>query len=423
VELKSGFKQTEVGAIPSSWDVARLGDIATIRTGPFGTLLKASEYSDNGGVPLISVGEIRHGFLRVTDQTPRVAEAVTRRLPQYVLRQGDIVVGRKGGVERSALIRLEQNGWFLGSDGLCVRLSADWLHDDFVALLMQSDRIRNWLLQNSIGTTMPSLNQEILGRVTLPVPPVVEQRAIAGALTDIDAYLDALDLFIVKKNDVKQGAMQTLLTGRTRLPGFERPWRTSTVGAEFEIQLGKMLDAARNSGTSKPYIGNRAVQWGRIEIAALAHAPMTPEDLVKYRLRRGDLLVCEGGEIGRAAIWDAPLEECYFQKALHRLRSRQGFRTDLMRFIFEYWSSTGYLANFVTQTSIAHLAKDKLEAVPIQAPLLDEQEAIATVLSDMDAEITALKARRAKVAAIKQGMMQALLTGRLRLPIEEDLAA
>ena len=99
-----------MGVIPEDWAVRSVHEFATIRTGPFGTLLKASEYSAGDGVPLISVGEIRQGFLRITDHTPYVSDTVTRRLPQYVLRKGDIVFGRKGGVDRSALIRSGQEG-------------------------------------------------------------------------------------------------------------------------------------------------------------------------------------------------------------------------------------------------------------------------------------------------------------------------
>jgi type I restriction enzyme S subunit len=117
-----------------------------------------------------------------------------------------------------------------------------------------------------------------------------------------------------------------LLTGKRRLPGFAtkpgykqtevglipEDWEVTTVGNEFSIQLGKMLDSEKNVGVPKPYIGNRAVQWGRIDLSDLGIIKMTPSDLQRFRLRQGDLLVCEGGEIGRGAIWNEPIEECYY---------------------------------------------------------------------------------------------------------------
>ena len=203
---------------------------------------------------------------------------------------------------------------------------------------------------------------------------------------------------------------------RTGTGVIPEDWGISTVGAEFSVQLGKMLDAAKNTGVPKPYIGNRAVQWGRIDLADVDRVPMTSADMLRFRLRSGDLLVCEGGEIGRAAIWRAPIRECYFQKALHRLRPIRSYDPYLMMSLLQLWSSTGCLTNYVTQTSIAHLPKDKLETVPLPVPTAAEQRAIAAVLSDVDGLIGSLEGLIAKKRAIKQAAMQELLTGRTRLP-------
>ena len=193
-------------------------------------------------------------------------------------------------------------------------------------------------------------------------------------------------------------------------------WQVSTVGTEFRVQLGKMLDAAKNAGVPKPYIGNRSVQWGQIDVCDIDTVPMTSADLQRFRLRQGDLLVCEGGEIGRAAIWDEPIPECYYQKALHRLRPTRSYDRYLIMSLLQLWASTGYLANYVTQTSIAHLPKDKLEIVPLPVPPPDEQHAIAEALSDVDGLLGALEKLIAKKQAIKQAVMQQLLTGNIRLP-------
>ena len=203
---------------------------------------------------------------------------------------------------------------------------------------------------------------------------------------------------------------------QTEVGAIPEDWEVTTVGNEFSIQLGKMLDSEKNVGVPKPYLGNRAVQWGRIDRNDLSVIKMTPSDLQRFRLRQGDLLVCEGGEIGRAAIWNEPIEECYYQKALHRLRPIRGYNVQLMLNVLQRLASTGFLTNFVTQTSIAHLPKDKFEKVPIPlTPTKAEQTAIAAILSDMDTEIAALEEKLAKARQLKQGMMQELLTGRIRL--------
>jgi type I restriction enzyme S subunit len=194
-------------------------------------------------------------------------------------------------------------------------------------------------------------------------------------------------------------------------------WNVTTIGDEFSIQLGKMLDAEKNVGVPKPYLGNRAVQWGQIDLSDIGFIKLTSSDLQRFRLREGDLLVCEGGEIGRAAIWRQPIEECYYQKALHRLRPLHGYNVKLMLYVLQRFSSTGLLLNFVTQTSIAHLPKDKFATIPIPLPPTKaEQEAIAEALSDADALIESLEELIVKKRHLKQGAMQELLTGKRRLP-------
>ena len=263
---------------------------------------------------------------------------------------------------------------------------------------------------------VPGVNRNELHREPVAIPiGESEQRAIAEALSDVDRLLGGLDRLISKKRDLKQAVMQQLLTGQTRLPGFSGDWVVSTVGREFEIELGKMLDSERNVGIPKPYLGNKAVQWGRIDVTDLQTVPMSPDDIVKYRLVKGDLLVCEGGEVGRAAIWDEPLDECYYQKALHRLRPRRSFNSRFLAALLMHWAERGALTNYVTQTSIAHLPRDKLLEVPLPMPSDAEQSAIVAVLSDLDTELTAIEARRDKTRALKQAMMQELLTGRTRL--------
>ena len=210
--------------------------------------------------------------------------------------------------------------------------------------------------------------------------------------------------------EVKAGYKQT------EVGVIPEDWGVSTVGCEFEIKLGKMLDAEKNVGVPKPYLGNKAVQWDRIDITDLPTVPMYRSDIDKFRLRKGDLLVCEGGEVGRAAIWEAPLEECYYQKALHRLRALHGFSPQLMAALLRLWSDRGLLANYVTQTSIAHLPREKFMEVPMPVPPPLEQRAIATALSDVDALLGALDRLIAKKRDLKQAAMQQLLTGQTRLP-------
>lgn len=203
----------------------------------------------------------------------------------------------------------------------------------------------------------------------------------------------------------------------TELGPIPADWSVSSVGDEFHVQLGKMLDSEKNVGTPKPFLGNRAVQWGRIDVSDIGEIRLSPTDLHRYRLEEGDLLVCEGGEVGRSAIWRGQLDECYYQKALHRLRAKRGYSHEFMASLLEQFARSGKLQDYVTQTSIAHLPKEKFIALPIPRPSTDdEQHRIASALADADALIDSLEQLLTKKRQIKQGAMQELLTGKRRLP-------
>jgi type I restriction enzyme S subunit len=161
----------------------------SIKTGPFGTKLKASEYTRTG-VPVISVGEVGFGRLRVHPETPRVDESVYSRMPEYLLKAGDIVFGRKGAVERSAQIQSNEDGYFLGSDGIRIRLNNDACDPKFIAYQLQTKAHRSWMIQHAAGTTMPSLNEGIIRRIPIVLKPLAEQRRIASILGALDDKIE-----------------------------------------------------------------------------------------------------------------------------------------------------------------------------------------------------------------------------------------
>src|SRR2546429_6910135 len=173
----------------------------SIKTGPFGTVLKAAEYSSSIGVPVISVGEVGNGDIRIGDRTPRVDETITSRLPEYVLRAGDVVFGRKGAVDRSAWLRPHEDGYFLGSDGIRVRFGRE-VSSRFMAYQFRLEPVRQWLVQHSAGTTMASMNQKILERLPVQVPRLAQQRAIAEVLGALDDKIVANDRFMATMLDL-----------------------------------------------------------------------------------------------------------------------------------------------------------------------------------------------------------------------------
>jgi type I restriction enzyme S subunit len=402
MELSQSVKSTEAGTIPIDWDAVSLSALCSIKSGEAITSESIDAYSD---YPCYGGNGLR-GF------TPRFTHDGTRAL-----------IGRQGALCGNVL---GVQGKFFASEHALVVTAKDVTDIGWLTFVLG----RMGLNRYSESSAQPGLSAAKILRLEVACPSSkTEQTAIAKALSDADALIESLGQLLVKKRHLKQGAMQELLTGKKRLPGFAvKPglklteagaipvdWGVSTIGVEFSVQLGKMLDAEKNVGVSRPFLGNRAVKWGRIDLADIGEVRLTASDVQRFRLRRGDLLVCEGGEVGRAAIWREPIEECYYQKALHRLRPSRGYSVEFMLHLLHRLAATGFLTNFVTQTSIAHLPKDKFETVPIPLPTSAEQAAIAAVLADMESDFVALEAKLTKARQIKQGMLQELLTGRIRL--------
>jgi type I restriction enzyme, S subunit len=428
MDVRPGYKHTEVGVIPEDWVVKRVHEFASVKTGPFGTLLKASEYSESDGVPLISVGEIRQGFLAVTDNTPRVSETVTRRLPQYLLREGDIVFGRKGGVERSALVRQHQSGWFLGSDGMSIRPSRDH-HAKYLAFQFQTRQIQAWLLRNAIGTTMPSLGQEVLRRAAVPIPPTgAEQEAIASVLGEVDDLVASIDQLLAKKRHLKQGAMQDLLTGKKRLPGFEvktgvRKTDAGVIPEDWSVkrlgEIGEALIGLTYKPSDVRSDGILVLRSSNIQEGALRFDDnVFVETEVPHRLmvRPGDILICvrNGSRdlIGKCVQIDDRAHGMTFGAFMAI------FRSPLNNFIYHQFQSPAikrqihaHLGATINQITNKSLNSFEVFLPPTKA----EQGAIASILSEMDAELATLEQKLTKIRALKHGMMQELLTGRTRL--------
>jgi type I restriction enzyme, S subunit len=396
MELRAGYKQTEVGIIPEEWEFLDASELDPFITS--GSRGWAKYYSDRGAL-----------FIRITNLDrqclfPDLASPQFVQLPESdteglrtTLRNGDILISITADIGIIGYVNdAIPKPAYINQHIACLRIDrakADSLFQSYYLASLGSQK--RFAELTDIGAKS-GINLATIGKLKLLLPPLPEQSAIAAALSDADALIASLAALIAKKQNLRQAAMQELLTGKTRLPGFCDPWAVSTVGSEFEIKLGKMLDAQKNSGTPKPFIGNKAVQWNRIDIDDLPTVPMSRADIEKYRLRKGDLLVCEGGEVGRAAIWDAQIDECYYQKALHRLRPLRDFNPIFMATLLQLWSNSGMFSNYVTQTSIAHLPREKFLEMPLPVPSISEQTAIVELLTDMDAEVTALENRRDK---------------------------
>ena len=299
----------------------------------------------------------------------------------------------------------------------------------FLFYLFSSAAVQNAILGQSIGSTIPGFNLGQLRSLRILLPPLPEQRTIAAALGDVDALRDGLDRLIAKKRALKQAASQELLTGRTRLPGFSGVWEVRALGELFAFSGGYTASREQLSATGHCYLhyGDIHTSTKTVVDVSADYADIPKLDVPLNRVSSGSLLADGDVVFVDASEDDAGTskhvvvvnkEARPFISGLHTIVAKA--RTDELvheyrRHCFQTWAVRKQFLFYAVGTKVSGISKTNLAKVTIPVPRRDEQAAIADVLSDMDAELAALEARREKTRLLKQGMMQELLTGRIRL--------
>lgn len=193
-------------------------------------------------------------------------------------------------------------------------------------------------------------------------------------------------------------------------------WSVQPVGNLFDVQLGKMLNQeAKEKFPQYKYLGNSNVKWGSFDLSDLKVMHFSEKDISKFSLEIDDILMCEGGEVGRCAIWQGSEETIFYQKAIHRLRSNGKIIPKFFQFYMEKIAGTKLLDDYSTKTSIAHLTQEKLVTLPVRLPPLPEQKKIAHILSAWDKAIDTTEKLLVNSQQQKKALMQKLLTGKKRL--------
>ena len=276
--------------------------------------------------------------------------------------------------------------------------------------------LRQWSEQGALSnyitqTSIAHLPREKLMEVPLPVPPLPEQRAIAGALSEVDALLGAQEALLAKKRDLKQAAMQQLLTGQKRLPSFTGEWQVKRVYELGEVVTGgtPLTDVAMFWGEGYPWVTPTDISSNRDMFTS--QRTLTQKGLNSIRVLPADtVLVTCIASIGKNAILRTT-GACNQQ--INAVTPNKNNCVEFLYYVFE--ASKQYLQANAGTTATSIISKAAFAQLTFVVPPLPEQTAIAAVLSDMDAEIAALEAQRDKTRTLKQGMMQELLTGRIRL--------
>ena len=393
-----------IGAVPSGWRETTLGRV----------LQRSPSYGINA--PALPRGVGRYPYLRITDideagrvdfgALPSVRDSAS---DVFVLSDGDIVVARTGAsVGKSHLFK--DQGEPVVFAGFLIRLSADRdaIIPDYLAQFMQTAQYWDWIRENSARSGQPGVNGQQLQTIPFVLPPLHEQQAIAAALSDADGVVAGLERVIAKKRLIKQGAMQDLLTARRRLPGFSGDWEVKRLGDICRLDMGG-TPSRRNSafwGKGYPWLTiadmqSKVIYSSKEQLTDEGAALLTP-------VKAGTLIMSFKLSIGRLAFAGVDLFTNEAICSFNDLGEDPDFlfyalgRTDFA--LYGKQAVKGYTLN-----------KQSLKEVEVFMPEKREQQAIAAVLADMDAEIQTLESRLTKARAVKEGMMQNLLTGRVRL--------
>lgn len=418
MELKPGYKQTEVGVIPEDWAVAQFNNVTDLIT--CGIAATPKYVSEAIGYPFLSSTNVKNGRVLWCDYKhidPQQHRQLYKNNPP---RKGDVLYSRVGTIGEAAVIDSEAE--FSIYVSLTLIKPKRSLDSNFLAHLLNSSpykqRARD---QVYLGGGVGNLNVEVVRRYPIPIPSVSEQQAIATALSDADALIEALEQLLAKKRQIKQGAMQELLTGQRRLPGFAGEWDVKRLGDVIE----KFVGGGTPSRSNSDYWGDE-IPWVTVKDFATFNPRHSQEAITKTGLHNsashlipsGTLITSTRMALGRAVIYEVDVA---INQDLKALFPKSVLDTRYLYFWFQYHGQE--IDELGSGSTVKGISLPELKKIEFRLPLRSEQTAIAAVLSDMDAEIATLEAKLAKARSVKQGMMQELLTGRIRLVEPEKAAA
>ncbi|HMS40588.1 MAG TPA: restriction endonuclease subunit S [Pyrinomonadaceae bacterium] len=389
-ELKKGYKQTDVGIIPEDWEVRKLSEIAEIATGNTPPTNDLTNYGDEYlFVSPADIGKAKYVF-DTEKKLSRKGFKLSRRFPKHSILF--TCIGSTIGKSAVSLNELTSNQQ-INAVFPNLSYSTDFI---FYNLNLLAPKIKASASEQAV----PIINKSSFGETLLPLPPLPEQQAISEVLSDVDALITSLDELIAKKRNIKQGTMSLLLTGKKRLQGFHGDWETKKLGEIFEISAGgdfipKHSSEIKDEKHQYPIYSNSIANKGLYGYSSY------------FVYRENALTVTARGTLGVTNFRNHKFTAIGRVLVLHPTKPLDCF------FVSEFINNR--IEFVIESTGVPQLTAPQIGAYEIPFPPLTEQKAIAEILSEMDSEIEALEAKRAKYQALKQGMMQELLTGKTRL--------
>ena len=430
--LKLGYKQTEVGVIPGDWELKSLKRVGSPVRGGSPRPAGDPRYFDGSYIPWLTVAALTNipsSQLVVNETATCLTEEGSLR--SRTLEPGTLIIANSGatlGIAKILGIKCCAN------DGVAALLKISKNADpSYLAHFIntKTDYLRDVV---ATGNGQPNLNTTLIGDFSVALPPTkLEQEAIAEALSDADALIETLEQLLAKKRDLKQGAMQELLTGKKRLPGFTgSDWKNTEIGkvpSDWQVApIAEMADVKTGpfgsslherdyvtDGTpiiTVEHLGERGITRNKLPMVS----DKDRKRLSAYGLLKGDIVFSRVGSVDRNARVSPAEAGWLFSGRLLRLRAiSETIDTTYLSYYFHFEPFKQRVRNVAVGQTMASLNTQLLGGVLVVIPQHCEQEAIAEILRSMDIEIGALEQRLSKARQLKQGMMQELLTGRIRL--------
>jgi type I restriction enzyme S subunit len=418
-----------LGEVPEHWDVLPLRRL--IREVTSGTSVNAiDEPAAPGQEGVLKTSCVYTGDFRPEENKAIIESELDRANCPVVA--GSLIVSRMNTpdlVGAAGLVSSDNPLLFLPDRLWQVRFKD--CDPQFMSYWCKSVSYRSQVQLACSGTSssMQNLSQDNFYSFIAPLPAVAEQSAIANFLGRETAKIDALiaeqqrliELLQEKRQSVISHAVTKGLnpdapmkdSGVEWLGEVPEHWNVSAVGHRYEVRLGKMLDEKRVTGEHLgPYLRNTDVQWEAINIEELPEMDFEPSEHDRYSLREGDLLVCEGGEVGRSAIWQSQLSFCFYQKALHRLRpyNRKSDNSRFQLYVMRMACSMGVFEASAGRATINHLPAESFRRYRFAYPPLDEQVAIAENLSQVCSQMNELEAEAQSLVSRLQERRSALIS-------------
>jgi type I restriction enzyme S subunit len=400
-------RANHVAAMKEGWEVKELGAVSTINYG----------YTESA-----TSEPVGPRFLRITDiqddhvdwQSVPYCKIESADFPKYRLATGDVVFARTGATTGKSFLVNDPPEAVFASYLIRLRLLDKKLLPEFVSLFFQTAGYWKSIKDGSAGSAQGGFNATKLAALSIPIPPLLEQQRIVGIL---DEAFEGIATAKANAEKNLQNAralcashLQSVFTQRG--PG----WDVRKIAEVAKHSLGKMLDKAKNKGKLQPYLRNINVRWFAFDLSDLLQMPFLPEESAKYTATKGDVLICEGGYPGRAAIWtkDYPI---YFQKALHRVRFQEPEHNKWFLYYLYAQDKSGKLKQHFSGTGIQHFTGEVLARFELPLPPLPELRRAVAKFEELSAETQRLESiyqqKLDALEALKKSLLHQAFSGHL----------